>query len=397
MVRILSALVLSALLGCVSSPQGDARARALRLMAVTPLFDGHNDLPWRLRKGNALHFEKVDIRKRTKDGHTDIPRLRAGRVGAQFWSVYVPVDEKGDTAVRLTMEQIDVVHRMIDRFPDVFAYAKTSADVERIFASGRIASLIGMEGGHCINSSLGALRMFKRMGAHYMTLAHSSNTPWADSATDARQHAGLTELGRQVVSVMNNVGMLVDLSHVSVETMHQALDIVEAPVIFSHSSARAVTDHPRNVPDDVLRRLPKNGGVVMVTFVPRYISRRAGDWGVREHVYRLELQKKWGRGDPRIPNALRVWTVKNPEPTATLDDAVAHIEHVRKVAGIDHVGIGSDFDGISSVPVGLEDVSKFPDLIAALLERGFSDMEVRKLLGINLLRVMRGAEARATR
>lgn len=375
----------------------DLQARVRRLLAEVPLIDGHNDLAWRLRKIRSLDFQKFDIGRRNKEGHTDIPRLREGGVGGQFWSVYVPVTMKGDAAVRATMEQIDVVHRMVRQHADVFELASTADDVVRIHRSGKIASMMGMEGGHSIADSLAALRMFHRLGVGYMTLTHMENTSWADSATDAPEVGGLNDFGKEVVRQMNRIGMLVDISHVSAETMHDTLDVTEAPVIFSHSSARAITDHPRNVPDDVLRRLPENGGVVMITFVPSYVSTVAGDYGARQVAERIRVTRKFGKGDPRIGNALRVWSIKNPAPKATLADVVAHIEHVKEVAGVDHVGLGGDFDGIVQVVEGLEDVSKYGDLVGELLRRGWTDGEVRKLLGENLLRVMRAAETCARR
>jgi membrane dipeptidase len=345
-------------------------ARAKRILAETPLIDGHNDLPWAIREYEAAprNVAAYDLRKATP-GHTDIDRLRKGMVGAQFWSVYIPFRSVEEGAAKVQLEQIDIARQIFDRYPDVFQPAYSASDIERAFGAGRIASLIGIEGGHAIENSLGALRAYYALGVRYMTLTHSGTTDWADAATDSARHDGLTEFGKEVVREMNRLGMLVDLSHVAPATMHDALDVSEAPVIFSHSSARAVTDHPRNVPDDVLRRLPKNGGIVMVTFVPGFIN---------------EKVRTWKRGS-------------GPEPKATLADVVAHIEHIRKVAGIDHIGIGGDFDGIDSTPVGLEDVSAYPALFAELARRGWSDEDLRKLAGENLLRVMRQAEAVARR
>jgi membrane dipeptidase len=308
---------------------------------------------------------------------TDFARLEAGGVGAQFWSVYVPSPPKDtDPAapVTQTLEQVDIVHRMVARYPDRLALALTAADIERSRKQGRIASLIGIEGGHSINSSLATLRMFHRLGARYMTLTHSLNTPWADSATDTPAHDGLSPFGEDVVREMNRLGMLVDLSHTSPATMADALRVATAPVIFSHSSARALTNVPRNVPDDILRQLPKNGGLVMVTFVPQFVSPAVAEWNAR-------------------PAADRPATA----PRATLAQVADHIEHIRTVAGIDHVGLGGDFDGITSVVLGLEDVSTYPALIAELLKRGWTDADVGKLTWHNLLRVMRAAERQATR
>jgi membrane dipeptidase len=350
--------------------------RARRVLASTPLVDGHNDLPWAIREYAAAprNVAAYDLRK-TTPGHTDIARLRRGMVGAQFWSVYVPFRGVAEGAARTQLEQIDIARQVIARYPDVFALALTSGDVRRLFRAGRIASMIGMEGGHVLENSIGALRAYYDLGARYMTLTHSANIDWADSCCALPQLGGLSEFGKEVVREMNRLGMLVDLSHVSPETMMDALAVTEAPVIFSHSSARAVTEHPRNVPDDVLRRLPQNGGVVMVTFVPSFINAENTRWS--------QLQAEQRR--------------TTPEPRATIDDVVRHIEHVRRVAGIDHVGIGSDFDGISSTPIGLEDVSTFPALFAALSRRGWSETELRKLAGENVLRAWRAAEQVAER
>jgi membrane dipeptidase len=343
--------------------------RAKRVLAETPLVDGHNDLPWAIRNYERAPRDVAayDLRRRTP-GHTDIARLREGMVGAQYWSVYVPCDAIPEGAARVQLEQIDIARQVIERYPDHFEMAPTASDVERVFGAGRIASMLGMEGGHAIENSLGALRAFYDLGVRYMTLTHGCTIDWADSATDTPRHGGLSPFGREVVREMNRLGMLVDLSHVSDAVMSQALDVSEAPVIFSHSSARALTNHVRNVPDSILARLPRNGGVVMVTFVPAFVSE-----AVRRHE---------GPG---------------PAPRATLADVADHIEHVRRLAGIDHVGIGADYDGITTVPRGLEDVSTYPALFAELSRRGWREAELRKLAGENALRVMREAEAVARR
>jgi membrane dipeptidase len=361
-----------------STMQDDPQlARARRLLAETPVIDGHNDYPWEVRQKAGLDLAKLDLRQPQPAIMTDFARLKAGGVGAQFWSVYVPSPPK-DTdpaaAVTQTLEQIDIVHRMVARYPDRLALALTADDIERIRKQGRLASLIGMEGGHSINSSLATLRMMHRLGARYMTLTHSLNTPWADSATDTPASDGLSPFGEEVVREMNRLGMLVDLSHTSPATMADALRVVTAPVIFSHSSARALTDVPRNVPDDILRLLPKNGSLVMVTFVPQFVSREVAAWNAR-------------------PEAERT----GPAPRATLAQVADHIEHIRRTAGIDHVGLGGDFDGITTVVRGLEDVSTYPQLIAELLRRGWTDGDVGKLAWHNLLRVMRANEANAAR
>lgn len=371
--------------------------RARALMRDTPLVDGHNDLAWELRTRVGYDLDKLDVGRPQPSLQTDIARLRQGQVGAQFWSVYVPSRFDGRGAVTATLEQIDNVHTLVRRYPDVFELALTADDVERIFRGGRIASLIGMEGGHSIDASLATLRMLHRLGARYMTLTHSSNVSWADSATDTPALGGLSPFGESVVREMNWLGMLVDLSHVSPATMRHVLRVSEAPVIFSHSSARALCDVPRNVPDEVLALLPKNGGVVMVTFVPGFISPVVAEWDTRFEAAQREWSERLKDDRPAREAEEARWRQANPRPAATLAQVADHIDHVRTVAGIDHVGIGSDFDGIEVGPAGLEDVSKFPDLIAELLRRGYSDADVKKLLGENLLRVMRAAEATAAR
>jgi membrane dipeptidase len=380
-----------------SGPAADPllqRARALH--RSVPLVDGHNDYPWAVReKSPSLDLAAVDIRGPQPRTMTDIPRLRAGGVGAQFWSVYVPASLQGQAAVRTVLEQIDLVHRLVARYPDTFALARTAAEVERIFKAGRIASMPGMEGGHAIDSSLAALRMMYALGVRYLTLTHSDNLPWADAATDTPRLGGLSAFGEEVVREMNRLGMLVDLSHVSADTMDDALRVSRAPVIFSHSSARAICDHPRNVPDDILTKLRANGGVVMVTFVPGFVATPVAEHGRRETAERERLAREHGTNTAAIDQGLAAWRSANPAPRASLVDVANHIDHIRKVAGIEHIGLGSDFDGITTVPVGLEDVSTFPALLAELLRRGYSDDDIRRITGRNLLRVLRGAEAAA--
>ena len=366
--------------------------RAQALHKQVPLIDGHNDYPWALRENAERDLDKLDIAKPQPSIMTDIGRLRAGGVGGQFWSVYVPSETQGQTAVTATLEQIDIVHRMMRKYPETFELALTADDVERIFKKGKIASLIGMEGGHSIDNSLGALRMFHRLGARYMTLTHSRNIPWADSATDTPVLGGLSPFGEQVVREMNWLGMLVDLSHVSPDTMADAIRVSQAPVVFSHSSARAINDVPRNVPDNVLQMLPKNAGVVMVTFVPGFLSPKVTAWGKLQTAEENRLKQQFPTDAAAVKNGLAEWTKSNPAPRATVADVADHIDHIRKVAGIDHIGLGGDFDGITSVPEGLEDVSKYPALTAELLRRGYKDDDVKKILGLNILRVMRGAE-----
>ena len=381
-----------------ATPQEEAllmRARALHRQV--PMFDGHNDFPWEVREKADKTLAGLDIRSSQPKTMTDIPRLKRGGVGAQFWSVYVPVELAGQHAVTATLEQIDIVYQMRAAYPDTFELARTADDVERIFKSGKIASLIGLEGGHSIDSSLGALRMFHRLGARYMTLTHSKNTPWADSSTDTAEHGGLSPFGEEVVREMNRLGMLVDISHVSPDTMEDVLRVTQAPVIFSHSSARALVDVPRNVPDGVLRQLPKNGGVVMVSFVPGFTSPEVARWDAAREAEQARLGKASPGDEAAIRAGIERWTAAHPAPKATLSQVADHIDHVRQVAGIDHVAYGSDFDGITSTPTGLEDVSTFPALTAELLRRGYSDEDVKNVLGLNLLRVMRAAEATAAR
>ncbi len=353
----------------------DAPARIRNLLAAQPVVDGHNDLAWEARERVSYDWSRLDVSRRGCPTHTDLPRLRDGGVGAQFWSVFVPADLPGDTAVTATLEQVDAVLAMTARYPADLALATTRADVERAWSQGRIASLLGAEGGHSIASSLGTLRMLHALGVRYLTLTHNDNVPWADSATDEPVLGGLSAFGREVVREMNRLGMLVDLSHVSADTMRDALDVAEAPVLFSHSSARAVCDHPRNVPDDVLERLAGNGGVCMVTFVPAFVSPAVRAWG---------LEAAEVGGPP-----------PGPRPVATLDDVVAHCEHVRDVAGARHIGLGGDYDGVDVLPVGLEDVSGYPRLLAALADRGWSDADLAGLAGGNALRVLGAAEERA--
>ena len=367
---------------------------ARALLGRSPLVDGHNDLAWELREAGAQDLDSTDLAVPLGFTHTDLPRLASGGVGAQFWSVYVPVSLAGEAAVATTLEQIDFVHRMIGRYPDRLELALTAADVERIFAAGKIASLLGAEGGHSIASSPGVLRMLYRLGVRYLTLTHNANVPWADSATDEPAAGGLTDFGRQVVAEMQRLGMLVDLSHTAPGTMRDVFDTARGPVIYSHSSARALCDHPRNVPDDMLARLAAGNGVCMVTFVPAFVSQECRDW---EAGLAAEMRQ---RGlDPDSPtsraSARQEHARRNPAPRATLAQVADHIEHVREVAGVEHVGIGGDFDGTDDLPDGLTDVSCYPALFAELLARGWSEPDCVALAGGNILRVLREAEATA--
>jgi len=393
---LLLALVLGGVATAPAQSTDALLAHARKLHQEVPLIDGHNDYPWELRTRAKRDFKNLDIAKPQPAVMTDIARLRAGGVGAQFWSVYVPVDPvelAGQSAVTATLEEIDTVHRMVKQYPETFELASTADDIERIFKSGKIASLIGVEGGHSIDNSIAALRMFYRLGARYMTLTHAKNTGWADSATDDPKFGGLSPFGEEVVREMNWLGMLVDLSHVSPDTMEDAIRVTAAPVIFSHSSARAVNDVPRNVPDTVLQLLPKNGGVVMVTFVPGFLSAKVAAWTKLQTAEETRLKQLYPNDQVAVTRGVDAWTKANPAPRAVISDAADHIDHIRKVAGIDHIGLGGDFDGIKSVPEGLEDVSKYPALTAELLRRGYKDDEIKKILGLNILRVMRQVES----
>ncbi len=367
-----------------------------KLLKDSPLIDGHNDLPWQFRKLKK-RVSEIDLTHDTSKLPlalvTDIPRLRAGGVGGQFWSVYVPVELEGPSAVQAVLEQIDVVHQLAARYPKTFELALTAEDVERIHRQGRIASLIGMEGGHSINNSLATLRMTYDLGARYMTLTHTKNTDWADAAGDKPQCQGLTPFGEQVVHEMNRLGMLVDLSHVTDETMRAALRITKAPVIFSHSSAYALCANPRNVPDDVLRMVHTNGGVVMACFVPGFLTEdNRRHFAVAATAEHDRLLKLYPDDMDRVDKEMESWRRAHPSPRCSLSDAADHIDHIRKVAGIDHVGIGSDFEGFHGAPQGLEDVSCYPALLAELMKRGYSKAHIRKVAGLNVLRVMREAE-----
>jgi membrane dipeptidase len=378
------AFVAPALMTLQAQTADPLMARAMRILKDAPIIDGHNDYPWEVRTKASLDVDAFDLRTPLPKLMTDFARLRAGGVGGQFWSVYVPGDIQkpvtangvttpGMSPVTATLEQIDIVHKMMAKYPDTLELALTADDIVRIQKSGKIASLIGMEGGHSIDGSLAVLRDMYRLGARYMTLTHNVNLPWADAAVEAPAVHGLTKQGEDIVREMNRLGMLVDLSHVSPEVMQAALNVSKAPVMFSHSNARAVSDVPRNVPDAILRQLPANGGIVMVTFVPSFSSQAVADYNKKDADFKKA----------------------NPAPRATIADVANHIDHIKKVAGIDHVGLGGDFDGIEEVVLGLEDTSKYPGLIVELLRRGYSDDEVKKITSQNILRVLRGAEAAA--
>lgn len=381
----------------------DQTARVRAVLAATPLIDGHNDLPWQVSErwqGDARQLDVTqDLSQLTPPMHTDIARLRAGGMGGQFWSVYVPASLEGPEAAAQVMVQIDLVRELTRRHPDVFEMAYTADDIERIHGEGRIASLIGMEGGNALNNSLAVLRSFQALGVRYITLTHSATLDWADSSTGEATHDGLTPFGVAVVREMNRLGMLVDLSHVSEATMNDALDATRAPVIFSHSSAFALDNHPRNVPDAVLRRVTENGGVVMVTFVPVFISQDLRNWNTARAAELERSRRDTGGPDMDVASGaqedadMAAWEARNPRPTVVLSQVADHIEHIRDVAGIDHVGLGGDFDGIPTTIEGLDGVEDYPALLEELARRGWSDEDLAKLSGGNVLRVMRRVEA----
>jgi len=403
--------MLALLCAAAATPAADLNdpafhARVVRILKSTPLIDGHNDLPWEIRERFKSDLTAVDLESDTSklpfpsDGAplmTDIPRLRTGMVGGQFWSVWVPVEVKGYAAVQATLEQIDLVKRIVARYPHDLEMAYTAADVRRIHQHGKVASMLGIEGGNQINDSLPVLRQMYELGARYMTLTHVLNTGWADAATDAPAHHGLTPFGQDVIREMNRLGMLVDLSHVSPDTMRAALQVTEAPVIFSHSGARTLVDHPRNVPDDILDLVARNGGVVMVNFCPCYVSAASNQWEADRAAEQARYSSPpYGGlyiGQPeRAAAALAAWDQAHPKPVVTLAQVADHIEHIRHVAGVDHVGLGSDFDGIPAAPVGLEGVDRYPALLEELMRRGWTDTDVAKVAGENVLRVMAAAE-----
>lgn len=367
-------------------------ARARALLQRVPLVDGHNDLPWQVERRAARQWERFDLAERRDDVHTDIPRLRAGGLAAQFWAAYVPCEIRGSEAVEHAFAQVDVIRRMVACWPEVFEFVESADGVMRAHGRGRIASLIGLEGGHCLGERepLAILRMLRRCGARYLTLTHNDTHSWADSATDEARHDGLSALGVRIVQEMNAIGVLVDLSHVAPTTMRDALEASRVPVVFTHSSARALCDHVRNVPDEILERVRDNGGTVMVTFVPSFVRE-----SVRAHWAERRAIAARTDGEERM-RALAAFDASHAVPRAELGDVADHIEHVARVAGIDHVGVGGDFDGIESVPRGLEDVSKYCELFAELMRRGFSDEDCEKIAGRNILRVLRAAGDCAT-
>jgi len=403
---LLAALPCIALAAPQSRQDKNPSARVEHVLAETPVIDGHNDLPWEIRTkfGNVgnLDLAADTSNLHGKDGSdvhlmTDIPRLRKGHVGAQFWSVWIPASVTGPEAVQMTLEQIDIVRNMVAKYPKDFEMASTADDIQRIEKAGRIASLIGVEGGHQIDNSLAVLREYYALGARYMTLTHFKNTDWADSATDKPEHHGLTAFGRAVVHEMNRLGMLVDLSHVSPDTMKAALETTQAPVMFSHSSARALDDHPRDVPDDVLRMVKQNHGIVMANFYPAFVSQAVASWDAARAGASAKFDALYVGQPDRAKAAMDKWRKEHPQPQATIAQVADHIDHIRKIAGVESVGIGSDFDGIEVTPVGLDGVDKYPALFEELARRGWTDDELADLAGRNLLRVMREAEQAAAK
>ncbi|MDZ7718262.1 MAG: dipeptidase [Balneolaceae bacterium] len=383
-----------------SQDREDYRDEAIEILESVPLFDGHNDTPWQYRNRASYKFSELDFYDTTQfenPMHTDIPRLQEGRVGAQWWSVYVNAHIPENEAVVRTMEQIDFVKRMAHTYPDLFEMAYTADDVERIFEDGKIASLIGMEGGHSIANSLGVLRQFYDLGARYMTITHSRTLDWADAASDNPEHDGLSEFGEEVIREMNRLGMLVDLSHVTPATMRDAIEISEAPVMFSHSSARAVSGHVRNVPDEILPLVKENNGIIMVTYVGSFVSEELRQYYADRAAYQRRVEYLHPGEVDVIAEKMEAWDDKHEAPTPTLNQLADHIDHIRDEIGVNHIGIGADYDGTSGLPEGLEDVSTYPDLFAELLKRGYSEEDLKKIAGLNMLRVMRGAEKTAKR
>jgi membrane dipeptidase len=399
-----AALCLTAPLAAQNS--GSPEAVAAAALEAAPVWDGHNDVPWALRERYRNVIATFDFNNTQAQGgpgspletkmHTDLPRLRQGKVGAQFWSVYVPASIVPESAaMQATVEQIDVARRLIERYPDDLQLALTADDVERAMAAGKIASLVGMEGGHSIASSLAVIRQMYALGARYLTLTHSTNTPWADSATADPEHDGLTDFGRDVVREMQRVGMLVDLSHTSEATMLDTLEVAQAPIIFSHSGARAVGGHARNVPDSVLTRLKDNGGIVMIVALPGFLSEKVRQHSADRTAERARLQALWQGQPAQVEAGMAAWDSANPEVLATVSDVADHVDHIRKVAGIDHIGLGADYDGMDTGPVGMEDVAGYPALFVELARRGYSQADLEKIASRNMMRVLRAAEAYA--
>lgn len=399
----LNFLVLTLFISCINlqaQEREEYRDQAIEILESVPLFDGHNDAPWQYRNRVGYKFSELDFNDTSqleRPMHTDIPRLKEGRIGAQWWSVYVSANIPENEAVVRTMEQIDFVKRMAYTYPDEFELAYTADDVERIHEDGKIASLIGMEGGHSISNSLAVLRQFYDLGARYMTITHSRTLDWADAASDNPQHDGLSEFGEEVIQEMNRLGMIVDLSHTTPATMRDALETTEAPVMYSHSSARAVAGHVRNVPDEILPLVAENGGIIMVTYVGSFVSEELRQYYAERTSYERKIEYLHPGEVDVIEEEMEKWDAEHEAPTPTLNQLADHIDHLRDEIGVDYIGIGGDYDGTSGLPEGLEDVSTYPDLFAELLKRGYSEEDLRKIAGLNMLRVMRGAEETAAR
>ena len=398
--RIMSFVLLAAALPAFAQTPDPYLARVKKLLATTPVIDGHNDVPWEIRENKEMprDVDHYDLRTNLKDQDTDFARMKQGGLGGQFWSIYIPGDAKDSGYARIQLEQFDIARRMIARYPKEMVFAKTVADIKRARAEGKFASLLGLEGGHAIENSLGALRIYYELGGRYMTLTHNVTLDWADAALDKPVHGGLTPFGKEVVREMNRLGMIVDLSHVSPGVMSDALNVSESPVMFSHSSARALADHKRDVPDSILMRLPKNGGIVMVNFVREFVSQKNLDYRNARAAQRQELATGFGGDTARLRAAMEAWVKANPEPIVTVKDVADHFDHIKKLIGADHIGLGGDFDGMGPEHIqGLEDMSKYPDLLAELARRGWTDDELRKVASGNILRVLDANEKVAAR
>ena len=406
MSHLLAGLAAFALISTPALAQKSPEATAEAALKKAPVFDGHNDVPWALRGRVDNMINGFDFQDTTDTArpdatppeiamHTDLMRLRKGHVGAQFWSVYVPSNPNEAQAVQQTLEQIDVMKRLVARYPDDLALASTSAELEKAMKAGKVAGMLGMEGGHSIGSSLAVLRQMYDLGARYMTLTHSKNLSWADAATDAPAHDGLTDFGRQVVREMNRIGMIVDLSHVSEATMKDALETSHAPVMFSHSGVRANNPHPRNVPDSVLPAVKANGGIVMIVLLPSFLDADVRAQGLARTAEAARLKSLYP-GDPAAEAAaLKTWDAANPAPTTSVAKVADHIDHLKKTIGVDHIGLGGDYDGMDSAPVGMEDVSGYPALFTELAKRGYSQADLEKIASGNMLRVLKAVEAYA--
>jgi membrane dipeptidase len=382
-----------------AQPSAKDLSRARAILSSTILIDGHNDLAWAIREDSASPRDVAayDLRKPTR-GMTDLARLKKGFVGGQFWSIYVPGEVKDSGYAKIQLEQFDIARRFIAMYPENLRFAQSADDISNAYDKHRIASLLGMEGGHVIENSLGALRSYYALGARYMTLTHNVTLDWADAALDSARHGGLTEFGKEVVREMNRLGMLVDLSHTSPGTMSDALDVSEAPVIFSHSASRALVDHPRNVPDSILKRLEKNDGIIMVTFVPSFISQDYANYEKAFGAAEKEIRQRVGVQDKEaIKRETEAWKSQHPAPVVTISQVADHLDHIKQVAGAGHIGIGGDFDGITATVKGLEDVSTYPALFAELAHRGWTDDELKRLAGLNILRVLEVNEEVAAR